>query len=205
MLPGPARARRPIGRRRYRAGMVEEDAEALRRRLYRPGASAADLAGYLHAAEQERATGDPDAAQPAIAPPAPWLRVLVLGGLVVAAAALLGAALLGSGPPSPVTTSAGATPTRVGAQEPGGSRRVTSVPSIVFDGGERAHARGWSVAEGPEAVRYTVAWGDTVVAIASRFQLCPGDVLRALPYGFDPAKLPPGESLELSRDSATAC
>jgi hypothetical protein len=185
--------------------MEPEDAEALRRRLYRPGASAADLACCLHATEEERADADADAAPSAVAPPRPWLRASVLGGSVVAAAAALGAALLAGGASSPVAAPTGGAPTTIGSQETHGSWQVALGQSIVFDGGERAHARGASVAEGPEAVRYTVASDDTVAAIARRFQLCPGDVLRALPYGFDPARLPPDETLQLSRDAATAC
>jgi hypothetical protein len=185
--------------------MEPEDAEALRRRLYRPGASAADLACYLHATEEERAAAAPDAAPSATTAPQPWLRAFMIGGLVVAAAAVLGAAFLASGEPSPAATTTGAAPSAPGSQQADGSWQVAFGQSIVFDGGERAHARGSSVAEGPEAVRYTVAADDTVPAIASRFQLCPGDVLRALPYGFDPARLPPGETLQLSRDTATAC
>jgi hypothetical protein len=182
--------------------MEPEDAEALRQRLYRPGASAADLAGYLHATEEERVPADPGSPS-SIAPPGPRLRPFVLGGLVVAAAALVGSVLMVGGPPAPAARTP--QPTAGAAQQADGSWRVAFGDSIVFDGGERAHARGSSVAEGPEAVRYTLASGDTVVAIAKRFQLCPGDVLRALPYGFDPADLPAGESLELARDAATTC
>ncbi|MBW4040898.1 MAG: hypothetical protein HIU86_02050 [Acidobacteria bacterium] len=178
------------------------DPESLRRRLYRPGASAADLAGYLRATERE---ADPDPVPSAIAPSGPSLRKLVIGGFVVAAAALLGTVLLGGGPPTPTATTATSAPPTIGARATGGPGRIAAGQSIVFDGGERAHANGSSVAEGPEAVRYTLASDDSVAAIASRFQLCPGDVLRALPYGFDPARLPPGETLRLSRDPATSC
>lgn len=186
----------------YRARMEPDDPEALRRRLYRPGASAADLTGYLRATAEDPAAIDPDEAGAAPAAGSP-LRPFVIGGLVVVAAAVLGAALLSARPTSPAP--AVAAPTATTSQDADAAWRDASGGSVVLDGGERDHARGSSVAEGPEAVRYTVASGDTVGAIADRFQLCQGDVLRALPYGFDPARPAPGETLRLVRDAATAC
>ena len=70
------------------------------------------------------------------------------------------------------------------------------VQAAVVDGGARAHAHG-APAEGADRYRYTVAAGDTVAAIAQRFELCNTDVIVALPYGFTPADLPPGSTLEL--------
>ena len=173
----------------------ERDAETLRHRLYRPGASAADLAVYLRVAEAERPA---DAvAEPAPVPPGPPLRPFVIGGAVVAAAALLGAVLLTSGPPTPPSTVPATTATASGP--------VRSVPTAAVDRGQREHAGGLALEDDLGTYRYAVVDGDTVSAIAARFGLCPADVLLALPYGFDPAKLPKGESLELFHTAGNTC
>ena len=185
-----------IGVRRYRARMVQgpEDAEALRRRLYRPGASAADLASYLHVAEvDEPAEAEPSAA----VEPGPSIRPFVIGAVGVAAAALLGGVLLSGGLAVPAATPQ--MPTVAVTSDGTVTWNETFVQTAVLDGGERAHAHGTSVAEGPDRYRYTVASGDTVEAIARRFELCSTDVLVALPYGFSAADLPAGSTLELGR------
>lgn len=183
----------------------DPDAEALRRRLYRPDASPTDVADYLSAAEAEpdAASSAPEPAEPRrSARPTPF----VIGGVVVAAAALLGAVLLTSGPPTPTAAATTpAAPTVRTTQDSDGSWTVTSGESVVLDGGERDHAHGSSVAEGPDRLRYTVSSDDTVAAIARRFQLCPADVLQALPYGFDAGSLPAGTTLELTRLGTTTC
>ena len=183
-------------------GQEPEDAEALRRRLYRPGASAADLATYLHVAEVD---------EPAVAAavvttvdPGPSIRPFVIGAACVAAAALLGGVLLSGG--LSATPAATAAPTIAVTDDADGSTWRTTfsadvtghfVQAVVLDSGERAHAHGTSVAEGPDRYRYTVASGDTVAAIARRFELCSTDVIVALPYGFSAADLPAGSTLEL--------
>jgi hypothetical protein len=188
-------------------GHEAQDAEALRRRLYRPDASTADLAVYLRATAEEEPAGT--AQEPAaVAPPVrASLRPFVVGGSVVAAAALLGAVLLTSAPRTPAPTSApslaAATPEQ--SEDSDGSWHVTFVQVDVLDGGRADHADGAARADGPDRYRYVVAPGDTVDAMADRFGLCTADVLDALPYGVDPGALPSGASLELSHSEKNTC
>lgn len=177
-----------------------EDAEQLRRRLYRPGASPDDLASYLRAAEgTDEPVGAHDPANPAVHR-TPGRAVLIGSACVVlAAAAGLAIGGFGAGPrPTPTTS-----PTvRVVAQGDG-TWTVGTGDVPVLDGGDRAGARGTSVQEGPDMVRYTLDTGDRAGAVAARFGLCLGDVLVALPYGVDPGSLPAGATLELHR--VTTC
>ncbi len=187
----------------------ERDAEALRRRLYRPGASAADLAVYLRATEEERSADSPDEAAPAPAPVTSSMRPFAIGAAVVAAAALIGGVLLTSRPATPAATPVAAAPTAVATPAatplPDGSFRVTFDQVEILDGGAIRHARGDATPEGTQLYRYVVAVGDTVPGIADRFGICPADVLDALPYGFDPGELPDGQGLELSRSESNEC
>ena len=183
----------------------ERDAESLRRRLYAPGASASDLAGYLQATERsERAEQGPEP-PPIAAPSGPPRRPFLIGGVLVVAAAVLGGVLLAGGRTGPASAPTTAPPVAVETAGANGSRHVTFVPFGVLDGGEARHATGSAVQEGPRMVRYTVATDDTVSGIADRFDLCAADVLDALPDGFDPARLPAGEMLELSRSESNGC
>ncbi|GAA2751515.1 hypothetical protein [Amnibacterium kyonggiense] len=182
------------------------DREALRQRLYRPGVSPDDLAAYLGVAEAT--TIDP-AGSPAVVAPAgergPSLRPFVIGGLGVLVVAAFGGALLvgGRAAPEQASVSTPAPTAAVDTGRPDGDQGwfVTFGTEPVFDGGERDRARGAAVAEGPDMVRYTVASGDTVGAVAQRFSLCLSDVLLALPYGAAQAAMPPDQTLELSRSS----
>jgi hypothetical protein len=196
-----------------------EDAETLRRRLYRPGASAADLATYLHAAEAEGTVEAPVA--PAAPEPSPSLRPFVVGGACVAGAALIGALLLtgATGTPAAVpTTAAPSSATAIETQESDvtgwltvdptdsttqsdGSWQISFSTSSVFDSGHRPGSEGTAVADGPDHYRYLIASGDTVSGIAARFALCRADVIQSLPYGFSDGALPAGGSLELGHVS----
>ena len=168
------------------------DAEALRRRLYRPGASAEDLDSYLDAAGPLRA------ATPG--PPGPRARsrpgrrrvhlVVVAAAIVVAlpAAAAVGTlARTPSSAPVAVTSPLPSAPPSTG-------RRASSA---VLDGGSRPNAAGRAERRTPHGYLYTVARGDTVIAIAERFRLCAADVYGALPYGADASALPPEQQLLL--------
>jgi hypothetical protein len=186
----------------------ERDAEGLRRRLYRPGASPADLADYLHVAAADRATDtDTDTASAEAAPPPAGtpLRAFVIGGAVVAAAALLGAVLLTSGRSAPAATPTVAAAASAVPAQPGNGSQVTFTVVDVLDGGEIDHARGAATQDGPEMYRYVVASGDTAAAVADRFGLCAADVIQVLPYGFDPGRLPAGATLELVHYDGDSC
>lgn len=183
--------------------MDGEDQEALRRRLYRPGASAADLATYLHVAAAEAPAEVAAEAEPG---PGPSLRPFAVGASVVAGAALLGGLLL-SGVLTPQTvapTVLAATPAPAATVDPG-SGQVEFVTATVLDGGRARHATGAAVPEGPDRYRYTIASGDTVQGIAARFGVCTGDVLVALPYGVDPARLQIDQTVELAKLTSTTC
>jgi hypothetical protein len=188
----------------------ERDAEGLRRRLYRPGASPADLADYLHVAAADRVTDtagadtdtDTDTAPPPAGAP---LRPFVIGGAVVAAAALLGAVLLTSGRSAPAATPTVAAAASAVPTQPGNGSQVTFTVVDVLDGGEIDHARGAATQDGPEMYRYVVAPGDTASAVADRFGLCAADVIQVLPYGFDPGRLPAGATLELVHYDGDSC
>jgi hypothetical protein len=182
----------------------DRDAEALRRRLYRQGASPADLAEYLQVAEppETPVSEDDPAPPPTTGPP---LRPFVIAGAVVAAAALLGAALLTSRPAAPAARPVAAAPTAVTTQEPDGSWTITFSPAQILDSGPITHAEGTATQEGSQMYRYLVTTGDTVPGIADRFGICQADVTDALPYGADPAQLADGQGLELSRSESNEC
>ncbi|WP_375387338.1 hypothetical protein [uncultured Amnibacterium sp.] len=178
------------------------DAEALRRRLYRDGASQDDVDSYLSVVGEPSADRAP---APAPARRTPWLPVAV----VAAAGALVGGALL-SGALEPAAPSAApvsptaASSVRTVAIDPGTGQLVPE-PSVV-DHGSRPAAAGTALRMGVESYLYTVAAGDTVHAIAQRFRLCDADVLISLPYGFDSGAIPPGKQLLLARAAAAgAC
>ena len=188
------------------------EAEALRRRLYRPDSSPADLEAYQHVAAPEAPEDGPedaavDAQEPASsAPPArprrrpALLRTAVagVGVVLVASAVAVGAVALRAAPHADPTPSA--VRWTAAPRDPGD---VMNAPSVL-DGGVRDHARGQAAAASGDGIVYTTAHGDTVPAIAGRFGLCSADVLTALPYGFDPARLPTGQHLLLQRLTTTA-
>lgn len=169
------------------------DREALRRRLYGPDASPEDVAAYEATAGPADVQAEPEgpgaeaarhgrgrgrtAAMAAIG------VVLVLGGLLLGHRLITGVVQAG-------TTAASAAP--------------TTTTSRIADQGAGPYAEGAATREGRVRVLYTVAAGDTIIGIAARFGLCTGDVLVALPYGFDPSDLPSGQSLQLQRSSARA-
>lgn len=182
-----------------------EDAEALRRRLYRPGASDADLSSYLQATTPEGPAGSAPPAEPERRPP---VRPFVVGAIAVGCAALLGGLLL-SGALTPSRAAPGvaaATPSSAAtASFQAGGNQVEFVTTTVLDGGSAPHARGAAVQEGPDRYRYTVAAGDTVDGVGGRFGVCAGDVLVALPYGTDPARLPADQTVEIAKLTSTTC
>lgn len=168
------------------------DAEALRRRLYRPGASAEDLDSYLDAAEPLRTATHDSASRPArpAAGPRRRLRLVAAGSAV--AMVLAGAVAVGALARSPSTGPVASATRSTASQRPVGRRA-----SAILDGGSRPHATGRAEQEDPHGILYTVARGDTVLAIAERFGLCAADVYGALPYGADTARLPPEQRLLL--------
>jgi hypothetical protein len=188
------------------------DDEDLRRRLYRPGASSADLDAYLDvapdAAEPDPAAGSrpaPDATAPDEpghdAPQRPQRRRGAIAAVAIGALALvLGASALAVGRVASTTEpTPSATPSAVVrfTAAPPAPDDVLGGPAPADDG-PRAGARGTAATSG-SSVRYTTRRGDTAPAVASRFGLCSADVLAALPYGFDPARLPGGQVLLLQR------
>jgi hypothetical protein len=179
-------------------GHEDQDAEALRRRLYTPGASPADLVAYLDRAGPEE---DPPPA-PAVRRPRRGLPVgVVIAGAVLALAAgavATGAAAARSA--SDVVPSASSVGWTAAPRDPGD---VMAAPSVI-DGGSRVHAAGTATTASRSGYVYATSRGDTAVAIAGRFGLCVADVLTALPYGFDPGRLPAGERLLLRRVVSTA-
>lgn len=180
-----------------------DDREALRRRLYRPDASATDVAAYRSATDAERSEDLHPQQEPLEAGPRGSVRLLVVGGACVAGAALIGGVLLAGagGPPASAPTSAAAVPSAVGTRQADGSWEIAFSPSAVLDGGRRSGAEGDAVADGPDRYRYAVADGDTVSGIAARFALCRADVIQSLPYGSGEGSLPAGGSLELGHVS----
>ncbi|RIX30366.1 hypothetical protein [Amnibacterium setariae] len=186
-----------------------QDDEDLRRRLYRPGASSEDLDAYLGvaapAADPDPAAGSgpgsgtsPDAS--AVAVPPRRGRGTFAAVAIGALAVVLGASALAVGRvASTAEPTPSATPSAVAgfAGAPPAPDDVLGGPAPV-DGGARAGARG-TVATSGSSVRYTTRRGDTAPAVATRFGLCAADVLAALPYGFDPARLPGGQVLVLQR------
>ena len=179
---------------------MHEDDEALRRRLYRPGASPADVDSYLDALGPAAPSEEVDApvADPPDGPRSRG-RLLLVAAAVLLTVSTIGGVLAGgatapSAAPTPSATSM-AVDTRSGTME-------VAVP-IVEDRGRQPEAAGVSSVAGPQRFIYTVAHGDTVSAIASRFDLCTGDVLVALPYGFDGSTLPAGNQLLLRRYTTT--
>jgi hypothetical protein len=185
----------------------ELDAEALRRRLYTPGASPADLVAYLAQAAPRESTG-PEEQESLPGPTAHRRRrgLLPVGIAVVGAALVLavGAVWTGAaGARSAAVPAPSSTPSSVGwAAAPRDPGDVMDAPSVL-DGGSREHARGHAATSG-DAYVYTTARGDGVTAIAGRFGLCLADVLTALPYGFDQAHVPAGQHLLLQRLLTTA-
>jgi len=173
---------------------VEPDArekEALRQRLYRPGASTTDLASYLDAAEPERA--EPVAPLRVRPGSSVGRRLVGVGAAVVLA--LTGAVVVGVLARSPeVTATAGRTPS---AAAPTDGARSEAAAGTMLDEGTRPHATGRAVAEPPHRYLYTIARGDTVTGIATRFRLCAADIYGALPYGADTAHLVPSQQVLL--------
>ena len=173
---------------------MESDArerEALRQRLYRPGASTTDLASYLDAAEPEREAPVP---RPQVrAEPSRGRRLVAVGSAVVLA--LTGAVVVGVLARSPgVTPTSGPT---ASAAPPTDRAPTDGAPLPMLDEGTRPHATGRAVREPPHDYLYTIARGDTVTGIAQRFRLCPADIYGALPYGASTAELPPSQQLLL--------
>lgn len=196
------------------------DAEAMRRRLYRPGASPADLATYL------QVVGEPSTAVSAGPGPVDGVeeqrgpsggsrrRLFVVGGI----AAVVVVALIGGG-----FAAGDFAPSRGAAPRPSATIASTSGPRIgddaltggFQDGGARPTASGAAAYAGPMGSRlggsgasapagrvrylYTVAARDTVYGITTRFGLCAADVVAAAPYGFDWARPAPGTVLLLQR------
>jgi hypothetical protein len=188
--------------------MAQEDqvAEALRRRLYEPSASQADLAAYL-----DRAGPEPEAELPVPAPERRPSRGFLRIGVAVAGSVLVlaaGAAAIGvsaSHPASQATPTPSSSAAAAWAAAPRDPGDGVGVPSVV-DGGARTHAAGTVSVASDTAYGYTTARGDTASGIAQRFGLCDADVLAALPSGMDPTGIPAGRQLLLRRDAASgAC
>ena len=173
---------------------MEADAterEALRQRLYRPGASAADLATYLDAAQPE--APEPVAPARTRSGPSTGRRLVAVGSAVVLA--LTGAVAVGVLARSPeVAPPAGRTPSAAAPTDDG---RIEAAAGAMRDEGARPQATGRAVREPPRGYLYTIARGDTVTGIAARFRLCAADVYGALPYGADTAELAPSQQLLL--------
>jgi hypothetical protein len=173
---------------------MEPDArerEALRQRLYRPGASTTDLASYLDAAEPERPEPEPPVTARAV--PSAGRRLVTVGAAVVLA--LTGAVVVGV-----LARSPGVAPTAAPTASAARSTDRTpsdGAPLPMLDEGTRPHATGRAVREPPHDYLYTIARGDTVTAIAQRFRLCAADIYGALPYGASTERLPPSQQLLL--------
>lgn len=194
----------------------------MRRRLYRPGASPADLATYLEVAGEPDAP-DPPAAGAVAGDPAEersaprrssrrWLAVAGgVAGLIVVA--LIGGELAAGdfepsrgAAPGPSATSTSTTGSRAGGGtlaggfEDGGAR-PTAAGTAAYAGpmGSRLSDSGASAPAGRVRYEYAVAAGDTVYGITTRFGLCAADVVAAAPYGFDWARPAPGTVLLLQR------
>ena len=171
----------------------EDDAEVLRRRLYRPGASTADLDSYLDATaadDHPAAVAEVDGAPS----PAPrWTFVLAALGV----ATVLAGGALAAGASAPLDATPTSSAVAASSPVPGSGSGGVTVVSAVLDTGRERQATGDAVAQGPDRYRYTVAQGDAAARIAHRFGLCTADVLSALPYGSDPAHLPAGQDLLL--------
>lgn len=133
-------------------------------------------------------------------------------GVVVVVALVGGGLASGTFAPSP-----GASP-RTSATSTSGSRTGGSTLTGTFeDGGARATASGTAAFAGPMGSRlsdsgasapagqvryqYSVAAGDTVYGITTRFGLCSADVISSAPYGFDWARPTPGTVLLLQRSA----
>lgn len=181
----------------------EPEAEALRRRLYRPGATDADLAGYLRATNEQPVLSAAESRP--IEHASTLIRPFVIGGAAVVAGASLVAVLLAGGPPTPAAPPTRAARTAATSQEADGSRTIRFPQNEIADGGAADHATGSAQRDGSQIIRYAVADGDTVTGIADRFGLCLADVMDALPYGVDPSQLPRGARLELSRSESNEC
>jgi hypothetical protein len=196
------------------------DREALRRRLYEPGATPEDFAAYARAvgpdepprpatgareaAEDGPGGGEPPSEQTGVRAAArrrllPTVAVVV-GALaaVVVGTVLTSGVLLPHVAPTASTAPADTRSTTLATRDPGDS--MVGRPALV-DHGARPHATGDAVAFGPGIVRYTAADGDTVTGVARRFGLCRTDVLLALPYGFTRSDLEAGYVLELEHDT----
>jgi nucleoid-associated protein YgaU len=187
---------------------VSRESEALRRALYRPGASAEDVDSYLAVAVD---AAPPRAAGAGRAAPrsSDVGRRLLAAAAAAAVVALVAGALASGALEAPVPSAAPipATPTSSAARPAAtitidpGTGRIVPLPTVV-DRGFRRSAMGTAVRMGVGQYLYTVAAGDTVSGIAQRFRLCDADVLVSLPYGFDAGAIPPGKQLLLSRAAA---
>lgn len=82
-----------------------------------------------------------------------------------------------------------------------GGARPTASGAAAYAGpmGSRLNGSGASAPAGAVRYLYTVAAGDTVYGITTRFGLCSADVVAAAPYGFDWARPAPGTVLLLQR------
>ena len=192
----------------------------MRRRLYRPGASSADLTAYLQVVDDptESTPPEPGAVHGGRAEEQRrgsrgsrrWL--FVPGGVAgVIVVALIGGAL-GIGEFAP---SRGLLPRTSATSTTGPSTGAGALTGAFQDGGARPTASGTAGYAGPMGSRlsgsgasapagrvrylYTVAAGDTVYGITTRFGLCSADVVAAAPYGFDWARPAPGTVLLLER------
>jgi nucleoid-associated protein YgaU len=198
-----------------------DDAESLRRRLSRTGASAADLQSYLATvgpADAEARVAGADAPQERPAPEAApessaggpdprgrRRRALVglgagAGVIVLLAGGAFGVGRLGPAPapstPAPAVSSFFITdPSR----DPGDTLvRVGG----AHDRGTMRGAKGAAAAAGTGRYWYTMSGGDTVEGIARRFEVCTADVVGALPYGAAPSALPAGQVILVRKASA---
>jgi hypothetical protein len=161
-----------------------DDAESLRRRLYRTGASAADLQSYLATvgpADAEARVAGADAPQERPAPEAApessaggpdprgrRRRALVGLGAGAGVIVLLAGGAFGVGRLGPA---------------PAPSTPAPAVSSFFITDPSRDP-------------------GDTVGGIARRFEVCTADVVGALPYGAAPSALPAGQVILVRRASA---
>lgn len=89
-----------------------------------------------------------------------------------------------------------------GTFEDGGARPTAS-GTAAFAGpmGSRLSGSGASAPAGQVRYQYSVAAGDTVYGITTRFGLCSADVISSAPYGFDWARPTPGTVLLLQRSA----
>jgi len=85
-------------------------------------------------------------------------------------------------------------PNAMGGQTDGGN---TSTTPLVSDGGAQPFAVGTATAINDYEYSYTVAPGDQVLAIASRFNLQTDDVVRVNFRCSDPLEVQPGDVLDI--------